>query len=29
VSALGAAVRLRRWRAWLDGSGVWIGEEMT
>jgi 3-phenylpropionate/trans-cinnamate dioxygenase ferredoxin component len=29
VSALGAAARLRRWRAWLDGSGVWIGEELT
>jgi nitrite reductase/ring-hydroxylating ferredoxin subunit len=29
VSALGSAARLRRWRAWLDDSNVWIGEELT
>lgn len=29
VSALGSPARLRRWRAWLDGSNVWLGEEMT
>ncbi|HEX6526994.1 MAG TPA: Rieske 2Fe-2S domain-containing protein [Streptosporangiaceae bacterium] len=29
VSALGSAARLRRWRAWLDDSNVWLGEEMT
>ena len=29
VSALGSAARLRRWRAWLDDSGVWLGEELT
>jgi 3-phenylpropionate/trans-cinnamate dioxygenase ferredoxin component len=29
VSALGSAARLRRWRAWLDGSSVWIAEELT
>lgn len=29
VSALGAAARLRRWRAWLEDGHVWIGEEMT
>jgi len=28
VSALGSAARLRRWRAWLDDSNVWLGEEM-
>ena len=29
VSALGSAARLRRWRVWLDDSGVWLGEELT
>jgi nitrite reductase/ring-hydroxylating ferredoxin subunit len=29
VSAFGSAGRLRRWRAWLDDSKVWIGEELT
>jgi nitrite reductase/ring-hydroxylating ferredoxin subunit len=29
LSALVSPARLRRWRAWLDDSNVWIGEEMT
>jgi 3-phenylpropionate/trans-cinnamate dioxygenase ferredoxin component len=29
LSALGSPARLHRWRAWLDDSNVWIGEEMT
>jgi nitrite reductase/ring-hydroxylating ferredoxin subunit len=28
LSALGSAARLRRCRAWVDDSKVWLGEEM-
>jgi nitrite reductase/ring-hydroxylating ferredoxin subunit len=29
LSALGSAARLRRWRAWVDDTNVWLGEELS